>query len=319
MSGQSSGLVAMGLAFAVASTLLTNVGILFQKLSADTEADKPLCSRWRFWLGFTLNLGSEAGLTTAALALAPMSVIAPLGGLSVVFNALLARFGVLPGIREEMSRRDWASTACILVGVVAVAYCGPAGVDPATYNATLVADLPAAFAQPVFVGYAAVSVAIVLAWLALWKGGACVGALRPYTPRADSQAAAFGSSLTAALCAGFSTVFLKVLALALSEYLSARRLPGPVVPICGAALLVCAPLQLYLLNMTLASGTASFTIPLYLSLTMILTSACGGVLFSEFTIVLERAPRPLYLCGYLCAVVVVLLGLVALSSSQVIA
>ena len=104
----------VGLCLAVASTVLTNLGILFQKLSADVEADRPLRERWRFWLGFTLNLGSEAGLTTAALALAPMSVIAPLGGLSVVFNALMARFGVIPGIKEDMSPRDWASTVCIV-------------------------------------------------------------------------------------------------------------------------------------------------------------------------------------------------------------
>jgi hypothetical protein len=68
----------LGMGFSVASTVLTNIGILLQKHSADVDRGKPLCHRWRFWLGFTLNLGSEAGLTTLALMFAPLSSIAPL-------------------------------------------------------------------------------------------------------------------------------------------------------------------------------------------------------------------------------------------------
>ena len=75
----------LGMGFSVASTVLTNIGILLQKHSADVERGKPLCHRWRFWLGFTLNLGSEAGLTTLALMFAPLSTIAPL------YAALLSR------------------------------------------------------------------------------------------------------------------------------------------------------------------------------------------------------------------------------------
>ena len=70
--------ILLGMGCSVASTILTNLGILVQKHSADVEAGKPLWRRWRFWIGFTLNLGSEAGLTTVALALAPLSFIAPL-------------------------------------------------------------------------------------------------------------------------------------------------------------------------------------------------------------------------------------------------
>jgi len=84
--------------------------------------------------------------------------------------------------------------------------------------------------------------------------------------------------------------------------------------VCLAALLFSAPLQLYLLNMTLASGRATFTIPLYLSLTMLLTSASGGILFSEFAAVAHRAPAPLWLVMYGVAVLIVLCGLVVLSS-----
>ena len=72
-------------------TILTNIGILMQKHSADVERHLCLIYRWRFWVGFTLNLGSEVGLTSTALYLAPLSFIAPLAGLAVVFNAMIAR------------------------------------------------------------------------------------------------------------------------------------------------------------------------------------------------------------------------------------
>jgi len=111
-------------------------------------------------------------------------------------------------------------------------------------------------------------------------------------------------------------IFLKVVALAVAEWASSGTRPSSLSWACSGALLVSAPLQLYLLNMTLASGKATFTIPLYLSLTMILTSASGGILFSEFAAVARRAPAPLWLVVYGCAVLVVLVGLVFLSSKQ---
>ena len=130
----------VGLLFSLGSTALSNIGILFQKLSADTEAHKPLCQRWKLWMGMFLILGSELGLTTVALALAPLSVIAPLGGLAVVFNALLARFGIVVH-KEMMSVRDWLSTLCILVGVTLVAITGP-GTAPDDATADLKVTIP---------------------------------------------------------------------------------------------------------------------------------------------------------------------------------
>ena len=74
---------------------------------------------------------------------------------------------------------------------------------------------------------------------------------------------------------------------------SASDGPPSIAIICFVALCICAPTQLYLLNLTLASGRATFTIPLYLSLTMLLTSLSGGVLFNEVCAIriTTRAPR----------------------------
>ena len=312
-----SGKIVMGMSCSVASTILTNIGILFQKYSADVEKGRPLCKRWRFWLGFALNLGSEAGLTTVALALAPLSFIAPLAGLAVVFNALIARAGFVPGIREKMAFADWLATLCIVVGVTLVAISGPQGTPAADGGAdpNRIASLPAALRQPAFIAYAACASATVAAWLFLWKQR-CSQRLRRLAPREDSTMAAIGSSLSAALTSAFSVIFLKVIALAVGELASEGIAPTAVVYSSIVCILITAPLQLYLLNMTLASGKATFTIPLYLSLTMLLTSASGAILFDEFSAVARRHPRPLWLVVYGCGFFIVLVALAFLSSRQ---
>lgn len=290
-----------------------------QKHSADVEAGKPLCRRWRFWLGLLVNLGSEAGLTTVALALAPLSFIAPLAGLAVVFNALIAHFGCVPGVRERMGRIEWLATGFIMGGVTLVAISGPGGGDSSEADAlrVVVADLPAAFSQPIFIAYAACSALVVGSWLVLTEQR-CLPQLRErWRPRDDSIAASVGSSFTAALTSGFSIIFLKVVALGVAEWISGGAPPADtVVYACLGCLCCSAPLQLYLLNLTLASGRATFTIPIYLSLTMILTSASGGILFGEFAAVAHREPAPLWLLVYAVAVLIVIGGLVVLSSRQ---
>jgi len=72
-----------------------------------------------------------------------------------------------------------------------------------------------------------------------------------------------------------------------------------------------APLQLYLLNMTLASGAVTFTVPLYTSLIMILTIAAGGLLFEEFVDVDKG-----FTIAFCLAVFCVMVGLFVLSHRQ---
>ena len=202
----------LGMGFSVASTILTNIGILLQKHSADVERGKHLCLRWRFWLGFVLNLGSEAGLTTLALMFAPLAALAPLVGLAVVFNALLARSGLVPGIRETMDYTEWLATALIFGGVTLVAISGPGPLDDDGEDVSAsdaIAALPGAFRQPAFIAYASCSAAIISTWLVICEQR-CVACLRKFRPNEDSIAAAVGSSFTAAMTSGFSIIFLKV-------------------------------------------------------------------------------------------------------------
>ena len=311
--------ILLGMGCSIVSTILTNIGILIQKHSADVEKGKHLCKRWRFWLGFTINMGSEVGLTTVALALAPLSFIAPLAGLAVVFNALIAHLGVIPGVKERMRRTEWLATVCIMAGVTLVAISGPGGGGDSDESAPVnppVSELPLAFSRPGFLVYAGCAASLVLAWLIVSEQRCFPTLRRRYRPSEDSTTASVCSSFTAALTSGFSIVFLKVIALAVAELSSQGIGPTPLVAICGVGLAISAPLQLYLLNMTLASGRATFTIPLYLSLTMVLTSASGGILFNEFAPIAQREPAPVWIIVYSLGVVIVMVGLVVLSSRQ---
>lgn len=81
----------LGIGLALLGSLLSATGLVLQKHSHNIgESDFALWHRWRWWLGFVL-LVIVGGCTDAvALMIAPLSVIAPLCGATLVFNALLA-------------------------------------------------------------------------------------------------------------------------------------------------------------------------------------------------------------------------------------
>ena len=56
--------------------------------------------------------------------------------------------------------------------------------------------------------------------------------------------------------------------------------PAVYVAIFGLGL--TAPMQLYLLNTTLASSPISYAVPVYQALLVMLTTAAGGLFFQEF-------------------------------------
>ena len=219
----------IGMGFAVASSLCSTIGLLIQKHSAAVEAGKPMCRRWRFWVGFSLNLGSEAILSSTALYFTPLSLIAPMGGLTVIFNALLVHFGVVCGIREKLSRLEWSCTIVVMMGVSLATISGPGS----TTTGPLDLDaLPQRMARPAFASFAATMVGIVVIWLLVSHSGRSSGGsggsggsgcrsrlsgcrsrylprltlLRGLRPADDSLTASVMSGTTAACCGSCSVL-----------------------------------------------------------------------------------------------------------------
>jgi len=302
----------VGMGFSLASTILTNIAILIQKHSAAVEKGRPVWRRWRFWCGFWLNTASEAGLSSVALWFTPLALIAPLGGVGVVFNALLARFGLVCGIREHLTLKEGLATFVILAGVTLVAVSGPGSGSSETGATVDLSTMHELFEQPAFLSFACLAFALVTWTILLFH----VPQLKRWRPDPKATATSIFSGTSAACCGAFSVVFLKLVVTGIFMFFTP---PHPIPPgvfwVALVGLFTSAPLQLYLLNISLASGAATFTIPLYLSCIMLFMSLAGGLLFQEFTALL-RSPVPLYLILYVSGVGFVIAGLAYLSYTQ---
>jgi len=84
---------------------------------------------------------------------------------------------------------------------------------------------------------------------------------------------------------------MKVVSIALHEaaagggtgqYAGYGLLLHPAVAISLVGLVLAAPLQLFLINNTLASLPVSYAVPVYQALLTLLTTAAGGIFFREF-------------------------------------
>ena len=126
------GLVWLGLITCIAATLITALGLIVQKHSHNArEGDLPLYRRWRWWIGFGLlvicggffdSLVPQLLLSplalmlfdcVQALSLAPLSILAPLSGLTIMANVVLANIF----LGEPVERIELASTAVIMLGL----------------------------------------------------------------------------------------------------------------------------------------------------------------------------------------------------------
>ena len=238
-----------------------------QKHSAHVEVGRPLCRRWRFWVGFTLNLGSEAVLSSVALYFTPLSLIAPMGGLTVCFNALLVRFGLVCGIKEILSLSEWISSFITMAGVTLVTMSGPGSTSNGPLDLTA---LPSNMAQIGFVCYCAIIVVYVVTWMLvshlgnMQRPGKAFDFFRWLRPDDASMKASIMSGTTAACCGSFSILFLKVVSTAIPAYIENPSQIGshsatPVVFSSLAGLLIVAPLQVRqagMLTLAFAPGAA---------------------------------------------------------------
>lgn len=250
----------VGVCCALASNACTSLGLLFQEQSAKTEASLPICRRRRLLVGLALNIGSEAVLSSTALAFAPLSALAPMGATSVVFNGTFLHVGVV-GRQRKMRRSQWAVTL-LLSG--AIAACAIAGehrartLDEILLHATRPPMLP-------------VSIGVLGATTILASIDLC---------RCHSSA---GSTLVAVALSGLTIVCFKITILGAVQYVSdGWRVPSgaEVIVPCIVVLPALAGFQLYMLNRAL-KGDARFVLPTYTSLSMIVVLTYS-VMLGEF-------------------------------------
>lgn len=116
----------IGVAVAIASQFISNLGSIIQKLSHLKEDDKmekhrrTYAARPLWWIGMALVIAGSIG-DFGALALAPQSIVATLGCLTLVAQVIWAPLI----LGERLTVRHYFSTGVIITGVVLALVFGP--------------------------------------------------------------------------------------------------------------------------------------------------------------------------------------------------
>uniref|UniRef100_A0A7S3RZA6 Uncharacterized protein n=1 Tax=Emiliania huxleyi TaxID=2903 RepID=A0A7S3RZA6_EMIHU len=299
----------LGVGLAALSALISSVALLIMKRSADIEAGMPLRRRKRWILGFVMNTASELSLSMIALGMAPLAILSPVFGLAIVFSAVLARLGWVPGVHETLSYAEWLSIAMVVTGIGLCSAYGPSSEDELPFD-----EIGGYFGRPAFLSYACLALAFVFGWVALL---APRSPLRAWRPDPRSLKLSIGTSAASGIAGAFSTVFGKIVSEAIFTRLLSKGDTSVVSNgVTWAALLgiLCAaPVQLWMLNWSLGSGKAAFTVPLY-TVMIISNNVClGGLLLDEFSCLAQSHWQ---MAIFITALMLVVAGVASLSAQQ---
>eukprot|EP01138_Halocafeteria_seosinensis_P007055 gb/GECG01007214.1/.p1 GENE.gb/GECG01007214.1/~~gb/GECG01007214.1/.p1 ORF type:complete len:399 (+),score=32.47 gb/GECG01007214.1/:1-1197(+) len=120
----NTGQLVAGILLSIVASVAGNFGVNFQKYGFTMEARKPLEERrpygkqWRWWLGMLLVVFGALG-DFASFALAPQSIVTPVGSMTLVANLVFGRFW----LKETLGKMDIAGTVLIVSGAtVTVAF-----------------------------------------------------------------------------------------------------------------------------------------------------------------------------------------------------
>merc|ERR1711998_81962 len=89
LNRHESYMVFVGVCLNAIGSFLAAGAFIVQKFTHNDEADVVMCCRWRWWVGFFMLL-SAGILEGFSLAWAPLSIVAPLSGLTVLLNTVFA-------------------------------------------------------------------------------------------------------------------------------------------------------------------------------------------------------------------------------------
>ena len=266
----------LGILAIVAASAGSSLGIILQKRAHNAEREKSEEERSRHFLGIPLNLQWLLGFVLfaiwplpfefLALSIAPQSLIVPFGGLTIVFNQLLAP-RLLP---ETLTKTEVISAAVIVVGLVLLAV-GVAG------NTNDLYDTPC----EIFLRYTEVEVIIqVLVLIGLIVGSYAV-------IYHSDLALASTPFLFAFMAAGVNTLLqtiYKALAIMTEAEFSGRASAYTTIyPYVHAiAVLILAVAVASFINKGLARYETIVFQPIYICTLIVLSSTFGSLFWEEY-------------------------------------
>ena len=262
--GEPIGLVAVGIMLATLGAIISGVGMNLMKASKVLERDRPWWKRPRLLVGISLATFINSAMDTISFALAPLSIIAPLGGITIVASVLLAKMGCA-GKREEVTLQQWVCIWAVVAGVGVVDVYGPRP-EP-VLNTSYVLDR---YHQSGWILYQLVALVVVLGTYV----GICIGKLGG--PDIETTIA---TAVAGGLMSGITQNLLKLMATVMAAFMLTGELPfsHPDFYCAIAELIVVAVLLLHLLNMCIGSAAMSLATPLYLVcvITFTITASCA--------------------------------------------
>lgn len=283
---------AVAVALSLLASALTVSGLALQKQAVSAPGSSvrlgniPLSRRWV--LGFLVGIVVPIPLQTVSYSFAPMSLISPLSGASVVLNMLLA-----PTILGErlQPRVDIPATCLILLGTAASTVAGAH--DEVRRDAK---ELLGLWGQPDFLLACGILLAAMLCCLRYMGSHRAyieeAALLRPSNP---SVGHVLLPALVAAGCGCLSNIMLK----AVSEQIFG----APLAPQTGLWLvgtLLPALAQLNFVNKGLALYQQVVFLPVYTSLLIFSCTLYGLIFYREYHELLQQGGRcALFSCGVL--------------------
>lgn len=104
----------IGVALEIVSTMSGTIGKQLIRLSEVRKTKNPGFSNMAYWAGIVINTAVGPIIDMAAYSFAPQSLIAPFGGLDVVWNAMLAPYL----LNEKLTKRRIAGSVLIVLGTI---------------------------------------------------------------------------------------------------------------------------------------------------------------------------------------------------------
>lgn len=303
----------LGVLLGALASFVSNLGVMLQKyqhvlnnsIKSSSSTNETYVNQPWWRLGFALVvLGSIADF--AALSFCPQSLVAPLGSLSLVSNAIFSPLL----LNEKITYRDKLATLTIVIGsVLTVAFASHADVSLDRQQLT------ALFGGATFALYAAVVGMAIISLLAFIKHMERIEPTRPgVEPVAEyvrlGQLHRFAYPCISGIIGAQSVVFAKCTGKMLVRTLQGHEFMFFHVEsyLIVASMLATVSLQIKWLNEGLKRFDAAYTVPVFMAFWITGSVVSGFFLYRE-----AEGLSPSRFYGFLSGLLITILGVLALS------
>lgn len=253
--------------FSVTASCFTSSGLCIQKHSHNMgEMSRPALERWRWMIGLIMILLGGV-FDSLALGSGPLSGIAPLSGITILLNSVLAAFF----LGERIRLVDLVATLIIFSGATLTSvFCA----KPVPYHG--VEELFDLFGHQSFTIYLSIVVMLIFLCMLLLRASSGTSL--------ESGMAPFAWGIVAAGLGGVEVLLLKCMMEVLATHVldGVNQFDSPDAYILFLVFGAVAFFQLYALNLGLSVCDAVRMLPVYQSV-FIINALCGGAAyFNEF-------------------------------------